>query len=140
MLIRLTSAIAGLPLASSAAFAQRPDANAPALQLGKILTLDRQSSVAEELAARDGKIVGDRGQDQGLGRAPDARERSGRQDSRSRTDRYAHSFPRPLADHVVNMSGARTVADVLAAIEQFVGVKSYFNVSPRLNTTHLKAG
>lgn len=128
MLMRLTSAIAGLLLASSAAFGQQSDLNAPTLVLvnGKILTLDGQSRVAEALAVRDGKIVaiGDTAMIRSL-----AVSQTRTIDLQGKTlvpgliDTHAHFKAAGLSDYVVNMSGAKTVADALAAIKQFVAKK-----------------
>ncbi|WP_271669607.1 amidohydrolase [Bradyrhizobium sp. CCBAU 51627] len=126
--MRLTTAIVGLVLTSSAAFAQQAEPNAPSLALinGKFLTLDGQSTVAEALAVRDGRIlaVADTATIKAL-----AGNRTRTIDLQGKTvvpgliDTHAHFKAAGLSDYVVNMSGAKTVADALASIKQFVAKK-----------------
>lgn len=126
--MKLTTAIMGVVLTSSAAFAQQQEANAPSLALinGKILTMDNQSKVAEALAIRDGKIlvVGDTATIKAV-----AGDRTRTIDLQGKTvvpgliDTHAHFKAAGLSDYVVNMSGAKTVADALASIGQFVAKK-----------------
>ncbi len=110
------------------AHAQQTDLNAPTLVLvnGKILTMDGQSRTAEAVAIRDGKFLA-------VGDSPTIRSMAG---SGTRTidlagktvvpgliDTHAHFKAAGLADYVVNMSRAKTIAEALEAIKQFADKK-----------------
>ena len=116
--------LAGCP----SAHAQQTDLNAPTLVLvnGKILTMDGQSRTAEAVAIRDGKFLA-------IGDSPTIRSMAG---SGTRTidlagktvvpgliDTHAHFKAAGLADYVVNMSRAKTIAEALEAIKQFADKK-----------------
>ena len=116
--------LAGCP----STYAQQADVNAPTLVLvnGKILTMDGQSRTAEAVAIRDGKFLA-------IGDSPTIRSMAG---SGTRTidlagktvvpgliDTHAHFKAAGLADYVVNMSRAKTIAEALEAIKQFADKK-----------------
>ncbi len=116
--------LAGCP----SAHAQQTDLNAPTLVLvnGKILTMDGQSRTAEAVAIRDGKFLA-------IGDSPTIRSMAG---SGTRTidlagktvvpgliDTHAHFKAAGLADYVVNMSRAKTIAEAFEAIKQFAAKK-----------------
>jgi predicted amidohydrolase YtcJ len=120
----LLAFLAGCP----STFAQQTDLNAPTLVLvnGKILTMDGQSRTAEAVAIRDGKLLA-------IGDSTTIRSMSG---SATRTidlagktvvpgliDTHAHFKAAGLADYVVNMSRAKTIAEALEAIKQFAARK-----------------
>src|ERR1700761_5506698 len=112
----------------AAAYAQQADMNAPTLVLvnGKILTMDGQSRTAEAVAIRDGKFLA-------IGDSPTIRSMAGNGtrtiDLAGKTvvpgliDTHAHFKAAGLADYVVNMSRAKTVAEALEAIKQFAAKK-----------------
>jgi predicted amidohydrolase YtcJ len=103
---------------------QQTDLNAPSLVLlnGRILTMDRQSTIAEAVAIRDGKFlaVGDSATIQRM-----ATSRTRTIDLAGKTvvpgliDTHSHFKAAGMSDYVVNMSRTRTVADALEAIKQF---------------------
>lgn len=116
----ILACLAGCP----SAHAQQTEGNAPTLVLvnGKILTMDGQSRTAEAVAIRDGKFLA-------VGDSTMIRSMAG---SRTRTidlagktvvpgliDTHAHFKAAGLADYVVNMSRAKTIAEALEAIKQF---------------------
>jgi len=126
--MRLTTAILGLVLTSSAALAQQPEVDAPTLALinGKVLTLDGQSKVAEALAVRDGRIlaVGDTATIMALVRnGTRTIDLQGKTVVPGMIDTHAHFRAAGLSGYVVNMSTAKTVADALASIKQFAAKK-----------------
>ena len=85
----------GLCLASPT-HAQQADLGSPDLVLinGKVLTMDDQSSVVEAVAVLDGKILatGSNASVKSIIRHTDTCARPGRQDCRSRIDRYSRAF------------------------------------------------
>ncbi|MEY9882931.1 amidohydrolase [Bradyrhizobium sp. USDA 329] len=112
--------IAGAP----STVAQPLDLGAPDLVLvnGKVLTLDEQSSVTEAIAVRDGRILAT-GTSASIRSLAGARTQvldvSGKTVVPGLIDTHAHFKAAGLADYVVNMSRARTVADALEAIKTF---------------------
>lgn len=110
------------------AVAQQEDFNAPDLVLinGKVLTLDDRSTVTEAVAVRDGKILA-------TGTSASikllAGDRTRVLDVHGKTvipgliDTHAHFKAAGLADYVVNMSRAKTVAEALEAIKVFAAKK-----------------
>jgi predicted amidohydrolase YtcJ len=128
MLHSLWKASLALFILGAAAHAQQPDLNAPTLVLlnGKILTMNDQSQTAQAVAIRDGRIMA-------VGDTTAIRSMAG---TRTRTidlggktvvpgliDTHAHFKAAGLADYVVNMSRAKTVAEALEAIKQFAAKK-----------------
>lgn len=113
---------------SCRAVAQQSDLNAPDLILtnGKFLTMDSQSTVADALAIRDGKILA-------VGSGAAVKPLAGSQtkviDLGGKTvvpgliDTHAHFKAAGLGEYVVNMSRAKTVAEALDAIKAFVANK-----------------
>jgi predicted amidohydrolase YtcJ len=121
---------AGLALSilGTAAHAQRPDMDAPTLVLlnGNILTMNDQSQVTQAVAIRNGKIlaVGDNAAIRALaGSATRTIDLAGKTVVPGLIDTHAHFKAAGMADYVVNMSRAKTVADALEAIKQFVAKK-----------------
>jgi predicted amidohydrolase YtcJ len=126
---RFLIAAAFVSLACHAAAAQQLDLNAPSLVLldGKILTMDEQSRVAEALAIRDGKILA-------VGTTSAIRTMAGSQtrviDLGGKTvvpgliDTHAHFKAAGLSDYVVDMGRAKSVAEALESIKQFVARKT----------------
>src|SRR5215208_827390 len=119
----------GLWFASAApAAAQQGDFNAPDLVLinGKVLTLDERSTVAEAVAVREGKILAT-GSSASIKSLAGARTRvldvSGKTVIPGLIDTHAHFKAAGLADYVVNMSRAKTVAEALEAIKAFAARK-----------------
>ena len=108
--------------------AQQADLNSPDLVLinGKVLTMDASSSVAEAVAIRDGKILA-------VGSSASIKTLIGTQtrvfDVAGKTvvpgliDTHAHFKAAGMADYVVNMSRAKTVAEALDAIKAFAAKK-----------------
>jgi predicted amidohydrolase YtcJ len=120
---------AGMWFASAApAAAQQGDFNAPDLVLinGKVLTLDEQSTVTEAVAVREGKILAT-GSSASIKSLAGARTRvldvSGKTVIPGLIDTHAHFKAAGLADYVVNMSRAKTVAEALEAIKAFAARK-----------------
>ncbi|MGY2909510.1 amidohydrolase [Bradyrhizobium sp. URHC0002] len=120
---------AGMWFASAApAAAQQGDLNAPDLVLinGKVLTLDEQSTVTEAVAVREGKILAT-GSSASIRSLAGARTRvldvSGKTVIPGLIDTHAHFKAAGLADYVVNMSRAKTVAEALEAIKAFTARK-----------------
>jgi predicted amidohydrolase YtcJ len=112
----------------TAAYAQQPDANAPTLVLlnGKILTMNDQSLVVQAVAIRDGKIlaVGDDATIRSMaGTATRTIDLGGKTVVPGLIDTHAHFKAAGLADYVVNMSRAKTIAEALEAIKQFAAKK-----------------
>ena len=111
-------------VSGAAAYAQQTDLNAPTLVLlnGKILTMDRQSKIAEAVAIRDGKLlaVGDSATIRPMGASSTRTiDLSGKTVVPGLIDTHAHFKAAGMSDYVVNMSRARTVAEALEAIKQF---------------------
>jgi predicted amidohydrolase YtcJ len=110
------------------AVAQQGDFNAPDFVLinGKVLTLDDRSTVTEAVAVRDGKILAT-----GTGASIKllAGDRTRVLDVHGKTvipgliDTHTHFKAAGLADYVVNMSRAKTVAEALEAIKVFAAKK-----------------
>ena len=120
---------AGMWFAGAApAAAQQGDFNAPDLVLinGKVLTLDERSSVTEAVAVRDGKILAT-GSSASIKSLAGARTRvldvAGKTVIPGLIDTHAHFKAAGLADYVVNMSRAKTVAEALDAIKTFAAKK-----------------
>lgn len=110
------------------AHAQQTDLNAPTLVLvnGKILTMDGQSRTAEAVAIRDGKFlaIGDSATIRSMaGSATRTIDLAGKTVVPGLIDTHAHFKAAGLADYVVNMSRAKTVAEALEAIKQFIARK-----------------
>ena len=120
---------AGVWFAGAAnAVAQQTDFNAPDLVLinGKVLTLDERSTVTEAVAVRDGKILAT-GSSTSIKALAGDRTRvldvSGKTVIPGLIDTHAHFKAAGLADYVVNMSRAKTVAEALEAIKAFAAGK-----------------
>jgi predicted amidohydrolase YtcJ len=120
---------AGLGLAGiSPAAAQQADLNAPDLVVinGKILTMDGQSSVAEALAVRDGKILAT-GSNVSIKSLAGAQTRiidvSGKTVIPGLIDTHSHFKAAGMGDYVVTMGRAKTVAEALDAIKTFAARK-----------------
>ena len=132
MVCRLTALAvvgAGMWFAGAApAAAQQGDFNAPDLVLinGKVLTLDERSTVTEAVAVRDGKILAT-GSSASIKPLAGARTRvldlSGKTVIPGLIDTHAHFKAAGLAEYVVNMSRAKTVAEALEAIKAFAAKK-----------------
>jgi predicted amidohydrolase YtcJ len=128
MLRRTSCILLAFLVSGAAAYAQQTDPNAPTLVLlnGKILTMDRQSRTAEAIAIRDGKFlaIGDsatiRSMASGATRTIDL---AGKTVVPGLIDTHAHFKAAGMSDYVVNMSRAKTVADALQAIREFVAKK-----------------
>jgi hypothetical protein len=126
MLLRSSCLVVLAFLAGGAsAHAQQTDLNAPTLVLvnGKILTMDGQSRTAEAVAIRDGKFlaIGDSATIRSMaGSATRTIDLAGKAVVPGLIDTHAHFKAAGLADYVVNMSRAKTVAEALEAIKQFV--------------------
>ena len=93
---------------------------------GKILTMDGQSRTAEAVAIRDGKFlaIGDSATIRSMaGSATRTIDLAGKAVVPGLIDTHAHFKAAGLADYVVNMSRAKTVAEALEAIKQFVTKK-----------------
>ncbi|WPO40977.1 amidohydrolase [Tardiphaga sp. 42S5] len=110
------------------AVAQQSDPNAPQVVLtgGKILTLDGQSTIAQALAIRDGKIlaVGSEVAIKPLA-GPQTRviDLAGKSVVPGLIDTHAHFKAAGLGDYVVNLGGAKDVAGALDLIRAFVAKK-----------------
>jgi predicted amidohydrolase YtcJ len=123
-LLAVTIWIAGI----ASAEAQRPELNAPDLVLvnGKVLTLDDRSTVTEAVAVADRKILAT-----GASAAMKALAGSGTRvlDLAGKTvipgliDTHTHFKAAGLADYVVIMGRAKTVAEALEAIKTFAAKK-----------------
>src|SRR5882672_943377 len=110
------------------AAAQQTDLNSPDLVLinGKILTMDASSSIAEAIAVRDGKIlaVGSSASIKALiGTQTRVFDVTGKTVVPGLIDTHAHFKAAGMADYVVNMSRAKTVAEALDAIKAFAAKK-----------------
>lgn len=119
--------IAGFTTAAPT-FAQQADPNSPDLVLvrGKILTMDSGSTVAEALAVRDGKIlaVGSNAAIKMLqGPQTLVVDLAGKSVVPGMIDTHTHFKAAGLAEYVVNMSRAKTVADALDAVKTFAAKK-----------------
>lgn len=93
---------------------------------GKILTMDPGSTVAEALAIRDGKIlaVGSNAAIKLLeGPQTQVINLSGKTVVPGMIDTHAHFKAAGLAEYVVNMSRAKSVADALDALKSFAVTK-----------------
>jgi predicted amidohydrolase YtcJ len=110
------------------AVAQQSDPNAPQVVLtgGKILTLDGQSTIAQALAIRDGKILAV-GSDAAIKplAGPQTRviDLAGKSVVPGLIDTHAHFKAAGLGDYVVNLGGAKDVAGALDLIRAFVAKK-----------------
>jgi predicted amidohydrolase YtcJ len=110
------------------AVAQQSDPNAPQVVLtgGKILTLDGQSTIAQALAIRDGKIL-EVGSDAAIKplAGPQTRviDLAGKSVVPGLIDTHAHFKAAGLGDYVVNLGGAKDVAGALDLIRAFVAKK-----------------
>jgi predicted amidohydrolase YtcJ len=114
--------------AACAAAQQQADQNSPDLVLinGKVLTMDAGSSVAEAIAIRDGKIlaVGSGASIETLiGTQTRVFDVAGKTVVPGLIDTHAHFKAAGMADYVVNMSRAKTVAEALDAIKAFAAKK-----------------
>ncbi|MEH2549136.1 putative amidohydrolase YtcJ [Bradyrhizobium sp. AZCC 2262] len=93
---------------------------------GKILTMDLGSTVAEALAVRDGKIlaVGSNAAIK-LFEGPQTQviDLAGKTVVPGMIDTHAHFKAAGLAEYVVNMSRAKSVADALDALKSFAATK-----------------
>jgi hypothetical protein len=123
-LFAIIACLAGCP----SAYAQQTDLNAPSLVLvnGKVLTMDGQSRTAEAVAIRDGKFlaIGDNATIRSMaGSGTRTIDLAGKTVVPGLIDTHAHFKAAGLADYVVNMSRARTIADALEAIKQFAAKK-----------------
>src|ERR1700753_434432 len=128
MLRWLWKACFALFVLGTAAHAQQPDVNAPTFVLlnGKILTMNDQSQVVQAVAIRDGKIlaVGDNASIRSMaGTRTRTVDLDGKTVVPGLIDTHAHFKAAGLADYVVNMSRAKTVAEALEAIRQFAAKK-----------------
>jgi predicted amidohydrolase YtcJ len=93
---------------------------------GKILTMDLGSTVAEALAVRDGKIlaVGSNAAIKLLeGPQTQVIDLAGKTVVPGMIDTHAHFKAAGLAEYVVNMSRAKSVADALDALKAFAATK-----------------
>ncbi|WNV11324.1 amidohydrolase [Tardiphaga sp. 709] len=110
------------------AVAQQSDQDAPQVVLtgGKILTLDGQSTIAQALAIRDGKILAV-GSDAAIKplAGPQTRviDLAGKSVVPGLIDTHAHFKAAGLGDYVVNLGGAKDVAGALELIKAFVAKK-----------------
>ena len=110
------------------AAAQQGDLDAPDLVLinGKVLTLDDRSTVTEAVAVKEGRILAT-GSSASIKSLAGARTRvldvSGKTVIPGLIDTHAHFKAAGLADYVVNMSRAKTVAEALEAIKAFAARK-----------------
>jgi predicted amidohydrolase YtcJ len=126
-----TSILAGafaIAVSALPAVAQQSDPNAPQVVLmgGKILTLDGQSTVAQALAIRDGKILAV-GSDAAIKLLAGSQTRvidlAGKSVVPGLIDTHAHFKAAGLGDYVVNLGGAKDVAGALELIRAFVAKK-----------------
>jgi predicted amidohydrolase YtcJ len=129
-MLRRSSCLVALALLAGgpSATAQQPEPNAPTLVLvnGKILTMDGQSRTAEAVAIRDGRFlaIGDSATIRSMaGSATRTIDLAGKTAVPGLIDTHAHFKAAGLADYVVNMSRARTIAEALEAIKQFAARK-----------------
>src|SRR3954453_10219711 len=127
--VTFTIVAIGMCFAGAAnAEAQQPEFNAPDLVLvnGKVLTLDDRSTVTEAVAVADGKIVAT-GTSASMRSLAGARTRvldlSGKTVIPGLIDTHAHFKAAGLADYVVIMGRAKTVAEALEAIKAFAARK-----------------
>ncbi|SEH48679.1 amidohydrolase [Tardiphaga sp. OK245] len=110
------------------AVAQQSDPNTPQVVLtgGKILTLDGQSTIAQALAIRDGKILAV-GSDAAIKPLAGLQTRvidlAGKSVVPGLIDTHAHFKAAGLGDYVVNLGGAKDVAGALDLIRAFVAKK-----------------
>ena len=108
--------------------AQQPELNAPDLVVinGKVLTLDERSTVTEAVAVADGKIMAT-GPSASIKSLAGPRTRvidvSGKTVIPGLIDTHAHFKAAGLADYVVLMGRAKTVAEALGAIKAFAAKK-----------------
>ncbi|WP_398479867.1 amidohydrolase [Tardiphaga sp.] len=126
-----TSILAGafaIAVSALPAVAQQSDPNAPQVVMmgGKILTLDGQSTVAQALAIRDGKILAV-GSDAAIKLLAGSQTRvidlAGKSVVPGLIDTHAHFKAAGLGDYVVNLGGAKDVAGALELIRAFVAKK-----------------
>lgn len=114
--------VALVPAAGVAADVADRDAAAVVLVNGRVLTMDAQSSVAEALAIRGGEILatGDIVAIRALA-GPGTRtiDLGGRTVVPGLIDTHAHFKAADMADYVVDMSKAKSVAEALEAIRRF---------------------
>jgi hypothetical protein len=118
---------AGLCLAGPAC-AQPASSGSPDLVLinGKILTMDTNSSVVEAVAVRDGRIIATGSNEQVKSVAsPQTRvlDLAGKTAVPGLIDTHAHFKAAGLAEYVVIMNRAKTVAEALDAIRTFAARK-----------------
>jgi predicted amidohydrolase YtcJ len=118
---------AGLYLAGPAC-AQPASSGSPDLVLinGKILTMDTNSSVVEAVAVRDGRIIATGSNEQVKSVAsPQTRvlDLAGKTAVPGLIDTHAHFKAAGLAEYVVIMNRAKTVAEALDAIRTFAARK-----------------
>lgn len=110
------------------AVAQQSDQNAAQVVLtgGKILTLDGQSTIAQALAIRDGKILAV-GSDAAIkllaGSQTQVINLAGKSVVPGLIDTHAHFKAAGLGDYVVNLGGAKDVAGALELIKAFIAKK-----------------
>jgi len=124
IVLAITAGVAGVVPGRT----QSADLNSPELVVinGKILTMDARSSVAEALAIRDGRILatGSNASIKSLiGTQTHVIDVSGKTVIPGIIDTHAHFKAAGLAEYVVNMSRAKTVAEALGAIKAFAAKK-----------------
>lgn len=93
---------------------------------GKIATMDGRSSVVQAIAVRDGKIVAT-GSDESVKALAGSKTKmialSGKTVVPGLIDTHTHFRPAGMGEYVVNLGGARSVADALELIRGFVAKK-----------------